>query len=98
MPRRSWWREYFRDHLLYNIGGQGQPDPSAFVKPTSGNTKIKVYCKLCLDHDIAQIKAADEEAVHDGTRATVRTVQEIELICTCTTSERIPSLNNFFSI
>ncbi len=59
----EWYREHFLDHPQYkykitSTSGESIRDPSSMK-----GDKVKVICRLCLQHRIATIHAEDQHAL-----------------------------------
>ena len=71
---RTWWRKLFRDHP-----GHALKHEDAYHVAPGGTTKVnKVYCEACLDADVAELSARDEEDLGLGRRNRTRSSEEIK--------------------
>lgn len=71
---RSWWRAHFYDHPLAG------PHPAA-DSPALVSGKVKVFCKLCFDHWVAEELTIDQRRVERGEIQAIRSREIIVAHC-----------------
>lgn len=77
---RNWVRSLFHDHPGKHTG-----NPNAF-RGSGSSQKVKVYCKLCFEVDLAQLQARDAELVQTGDIIVAREREMLEAERELTTS------------
>jgi hypothetical protein len=69
---RLWYIDHFVKHPGYD-----SRVPAAFTGTGNTRAKVKVWCRLCLDHRVAEAIKSDENQVKLGQCTTVRTKDAI---------------------